>query len=192
MAKKLKIHNKEIAYDVVYRDVKHPRLEFKTGSLLLIIPKNWKETEDELIRKHKNWIYKKHSQILLSLKEARHKRLICNRNAEIFKEYVCQKLKDYIDDLGLKIKKIIFRTMKTKWASCSSNRNITVNTLLKFLPEDIIDYVLFHEIVHLKEKRHNKRFWDIVTKKFSAFADKEKDLMTYWFLIQKKIRSTFG
>lgn len=187
MSKNLKIHNKEITYDAVYREVKHPRLEFKTGSLLLVIPKNWQETEEQLIMKHKDWIYRKHKEIISSLKEGKHKKLIYNRNIEVFKEYVRQKLKIYQDNLNLKIKKITFRIMKTKWASCSSRKKITVNVFLKYLPEDIIDYVLFHEVAHIKEKKHNKRFWNIVVRRFKTFADKEKDLMAYWFLIQERI-----
>ncbi len=84
-------------------------------------------------------------------------------------------------------KKIYYRKMKTKWASCSNNKNITINTLLRYLPEKNIQYVLYHELTHIKEKKHNKRFWGIVSKEFPNYKKMENDLFTYWFLTQQKL-----
>lgn len=184
--KTIRIRDKEIAYEAVYRTVKHPRLEFKTGNLRVIVPRKWRETEQDLINKHERWIYKKHIQISRALKEGRRKKLIMTRTLVLFRDYVHEKIKFYIDKLNLKVKKVTFRKMRTKWASCSSSRSISINTLLRYLPEDIIDYVIFHEITHLKEWKHSKRFWNIVDKEFVDTAGKEKDLMSYWFLLQKE------
>jgi hypothetical protein len=76
--------------------------------------------------------------------------------------------------------------MKTKWASHSKNGNLTVNTLLKYLPENIIAYIIYHEVTHAIERKHNEKFWRIITKKFPDYKTKEKDLLTYWFAIQKQ------
>lgn len=185
--KTIQILDKRIIYETDYRKVKHPRLEFKTGNLLLIIPKNWHEREQDLIQKHKRWIYKKHKQILSALKEGKQKKLVHNRDNNLFKDYVREKMNSYLNRLNLQANRIRFRIMRTKWASCSSARNISINALLRYLPDDTIDYVLFHEIAHLKEWKHSKRFWNIVEKEFKDTEKKEKDLMTFWFLIQKKL-----
>jgi hypothetical protein len=79
--------------------------------------------------------------------------------------------------------------MKTKWASHSKNNNLTVNTLLKYLPNDVIEYIIYHEITHSLERKHNERFWRLINKKFPDYETKEKDLLTYWFLIQKTINN---
>ena len=84
------------------------------------------------------------------------------------------------------MKKIYFRKMKTKWASCSAKRNLTINTLMKYLPDYLIKYVIFHEIAHLKEKRHNDEFWKIVSKKFVNYQKLERDLFVYWFQVAKR------
>ena len=76
--------------------------------------------------------------------------------------------------------------MKTKWASCSKKRNLTINTLMKFLPDYLIEYIIFHEIAHLKERKHNENFWKIVSRKFKNYEEMEKELFIYWFLIWKK------
>ena len=97
MDKKARIKGKDISYQSVYRNVKHPRLEFKTGNLLLIIPRNWKETEEDLINKHQRWIYNKHVLISTALKDGRRKRLIKNRDLDLFKDYVREKVNVYLE-----------------------------------------------------------------------------------------------
>jgi hypothetical protein len=67
-----------------------------------------------------------------------------------------------------------FGRMKSKWASCSPRGNLTVNTLLKFLPADLIEYVVYHEIAHLIEKRHDQRFWKMIKRRFKDYREKER------------------
>ncbi|MBC7076952.1 MAG: M48 family metallopeptidase, partial [Synergistales bacterium] len=65
------------------------------------------------------------------------------------------------------------------------NNNLTVNTLLKYLPEDLISYVIFHETAHSVERKHNTNFWELVKRKYPDYQVKEEKLLTYWFLIQE-------
>jgi hypothetical protein len=79
--------------------------------------------------------------------------------------------------------------MKTKWASHSQNNNLTINRLLKFLPEDLISYIVYHETAHNLERRHTENFWVLISKRYPDYPAKEKSLLTYWFLIQEQIAS---
>lgn len=182
MENKVKIHNREIQYNIDYRNVKYSRLEFKTGNLILILPKNYKK-EKELIEKHKKWIYKKAEIISNALKKSKSKKLV-NRSKEEFRNFVKSTAKKFLKELNLQVNKIYFRKMNSKWASCSSEKNLTLNTLLSFLPNKLIEYVIYHEILHLKERKHNKLFWKIISEKFKDYENKEKELFVYWFLIQ--------
>ena len=56
--------------------------------------------------------------------------------------------------------KITIRTMKTRWGSCSAQNNISLNTGLLSLTNELRDYVILHELVHTKIKNHSKDFWD--------------------------------
>ena len=186
MQKKIKIYDMDVEYAVNYRSVHYPRLEFKTGNLMLILPKNY-ESEKKIIETHKEWIYKKHKEILHSLKASKNKKLNINRTQEEFKELVHSIIEKNLYDLNLKVNKVYFKEMKSKWASCSSSKNFMVNSLLRYLPVHLIDYVVYHEIAHLKERKHNERFWKIIKEKYKDHQKREKELFLYWFLVQERL-----
>jgi hypothetical protein len=180
--------DKPFEYTVAYRNVKHPRLEYKTGALLLILPKTSKD-EKQTLEKYKKWIQKKELVIRRALEEAQAKNLNLNRTEKELRNLIYTLAQNYQTELNTKIDKIYFRKMKTKWASHSRNGNLTVNILLKRLPQDIIEYIAYHEITHSIERKHNQNFWNIITKKFPDYQTKEKDLLTYWFIIQKTVNN---
>lgn len=58
--------------------------------------------------------------------------------------------------------KVSIKNQRSRWASCSKNKNLNFNLLLAALPTEIIDYVIIHELAHLIELNHSKEFWNIV------------------------------
>ncbi len=184
--KKVKIYNLEVNYNVIHKNVKYPRLEFKTGNLIVVSPKNM--NHEKLINKHKLWIYEKQKEILKLSKESKEQK-IKEKNIFDLKDTVTNIVDAYSKSLNFKPNKIYFKSMKTKWASCSQNNNLTFNTLLRFLPEDTIKYVVFHEFLHLKERRHDNSFYYNINKKFPNHQKMEKSLLTYWFLLQPNLNN---
>jgi len=182
MDNKIQIRDLDISYDIDYRNIKHPRLELKTGELLLVLPKDYKE-ENKLLEKHKDWIYKKTMLIKIANKIAERQRIKISKNKR-FNETVKKYVKKYSLALGVNAPNMRIRKMKSKWASCSPKKNITFNRFMQYMPEELIAYIALHEITHLIEKKHNKRFWSTVEKKFPDYKKKEEKLFTYWFAIQ--------
>jgi len=77
--------------------------------------------------------------------------------------------------------------MNSKWASCSSSKNLMVNSLLQHLPKSLIEYVIYHETLHLIERKHNEHFCKLMSKKYKDHQRKEKELFLYWFLVQENL-----
>ncbi|MEK6949388.1 MAG: M48 family metallopeptidase [Nanoarchaeota archaeon] len=73
-----------------------------------------------------------------------------------------------------KINKIFFKNHQSKWGSCSINGNINISTRLLFAPDDVLEYVCIHELVHLIEHNHSDRFWALVEKAVPDYKEKEK------------------
>jgi predicted metal-dependent hydrolase len=67
---------------------------------------------------------------------------------------------DYFSDkYNLPYNRAAFRCQKTKWGSCSSKNNISLNVNIAYLTKELQDYILLHELVHTKIKNHSKQFW---------------------------------
>jgi hypothetical protein len=180
--------NPSIKYTIDYRDVKHPRLEFKTGALMLILPKTDGNPEQTL-EKYKNWIHKKEAIIKKALEEASTKDTVQTRTDKELRNLVNALAQNYQTELNTTINKVYFRKMKTKWASHSKKGNLTVNTLLEYLPNNLIEYIIYHETTHSLERKHNETFWRLMNKRFPDYEIKEKELLTYWFLIQETLKN---
>lgn len=63
---------------------------------------------------------------------------------------------------GFKYGKVSIRKAKTRWGSCSSENNISLNLHLMRLPEHLIEYVILHELCHTVHKNHSKDFWNLL------------------------------
>ena len=173
-----------INYQVSYRQIRYPRLEFKSGDLLVVLPKSGINV-DEFIKKHERWIINKTGIIKQAVEEAKVRKLQMRPIDYNFKSLVSSLSLDFCREYGFKVNKLYIRRMNSKWASYSKRGNLTVNILLKYLPDSLINYVIFHEVAHSFEREHNKRFWRILSKKFPTYRNFENDLLVYWFLIKQ-------
>jgi predicted metal-dependent hydrolase len=81
--------------------------------------------------------------------------------------------------LDLRYNRVLIKSQKSSWGSCSKNKNLNFNLLLAALPSEIIDYVIIHELMHLKELNHSKRFWELVNMQDPDYKHHRKVLHTY-------------
>ncbi len=90
------------------------------------------------------------------------------------KRIIPQRVRYYAEMMGVDYGRITIRMQKSRWGSCSSKKNLNFNCLLMRAPDEIIDYVVVHELCHLKEMNHSKRFWAEVEKVIPDYADRRK------------------
>lgn len=75
--------------------------------------------------------------------------------------------------------RITFRTMQRKWGSCSSRNNITLNTSLMGIPPHLAEYVILHELVHLRVFNHGKDFKTLMRQHMPDYREREIELDQY-------------
>lgn len=74
---------------------------------------------------------------------------------------------------------VFVRNQKTCWGSCTSKKNLNFSYKLMFLPTYLLDYIVVHELCHLKEMNHSARFWSLVERQIRDYKIKRQDLRLY-------------
>jgi predicted metal-dependent hydrolase len=123
----------------------------------------------------------KEKKIHLNYENNSYPRIILNQLKKLLKVRVKPIVEEYASKFGFKPNKILIKRQQTKWGSCSGRKNITLNLKLVCLPEQTIRYIIFHELTHLKHKRHNQAFWQTISQEFPNYKKQEQKLLEYWF-----------
>lgn len=97
-------------------------------------------------------------------------------NKEKAREVVLARLKYFNQFYGFTWNRVAIRNTKTRWGSCSEDKNLNFNYKLLFLPEELRDYVIVHELCHLKELHHRESFWLLVAERLPNYKVLKKSL----------------
>jgi len=89
---------------------------------------------------------------------------------QIARREIQRLLKTRANELGVKPKRIFIRGQRTRWGSCSRLQNLSFNWRLAMMPPDVIDYLVVHELIHLKEMSHSPKFWLLVRQACPGYA----------------------
>ena len=79
--------------------------------------------------------------------------------------------------------RVSIRNQRTRWGSCSSKNNISLNMKLLHLPDKLIDYILLHELVHTRVKNHSQDFWNELETVIPNARTVDKQLRDYQFCL---------
>lgn len=80
------------------------------------------------------------------------------------KHYILERTEKLAQKMSLKFNKVSLKQQSTRWGSCSSKKNLNFNWRLIHFEPKIIDYVIIHEIAHLRHMNHSSKFWQLVEK----------------------------
>jgi predicted metal-dependent hydrolase len=86
-----------------------------------------------------------------------------------------------IERLSIASPSLAIRSMKTRWGSCSPSGLITLNPRLVQTPVDCIDYVLLHELCHLKEHNHSKKYYQLLDQTLPDWRERRQKLNRFEF-----------
>lgn len=89
-------------------------------------------------------------------------------------EVMSERVIYYSSIFGLKYNRIRISKASKRWGSCSSTKNLNFNWRLIMAPLEVIDYVVIHELSHLVEQNHSKKFWGLVGKIMSDYKNHKK------------------
>jgi predicted metal-dependent hydrolase len=123
----------------------------------------WMPAEDiaEIIDSNREWI------ALERAKQRPRLRLDPRRVSEIearraARELVAMVIADEAPELGVEPTRVQFRDQRSRWGSCSTNGTLSFNWRLVLAPFEVLDYVVVHELCHMREPNHSGRFWKLV------------------------------
>lgn len=157
------------------------RITLKKGSNFLI-SYPWfvsQKKAEKFFMKNEDWVLKNLEELnknkysnLLSWGERRD----YLKNKERARALVEERVKELNEFYNFSINRIAIRDQQTRWGSCSSKNNLNFNYRILFLPDDLVDYLIVHELCHLKEMNHSKDFWELVGQRIPDYRMKSRKL----------------
>lgn len=95
------------------------------------------------------------------------------------KEYLPERVRQLAEMHGFKYNKVFLKNVKSRWGSCSKKLNINLSIHLMRLPDELLDYIIIHELAHTVEHNHSKRYWAILDKIYGNSKSVDKKLRNY-------------
>ncbi len=180
---KLSIYGQTINYTVRVSD-RAQRLRvavYADGDVIVTKPKGTKlSTLKHFVESKKDWIAKKleshKTNTIPELRITSDKHFEKHKNQSL--KLVRQKVEHWNKELGYEFENINVKQLKSRWGSCSSKKNLNFNYKILYLPEQLQDYVIVHELCHLKQLNHSPKFWNLVASILPDYSDLKSNIRT--------------
>lgn len=149
------------------------------GAVVVTSPK-WvgKRMIEKFVIEKSDWILDK-----LRIITARPKKILDTRSPKEYTQYkeqarilVYKRLEYFNAIYGYTYKRVSIRNQKSRWGSCSGKGNLNFHYKIALLPEHLADYIIVHELCHLAQMNHSKKFWDLVARVIPDHKQRRKEL----------------
>lgn len=169
MIHKIKYGTSVIEYSVIKsRRRKTSQIMVDGEEVIVRTPLNKDNSEiKKIIQNKASWIFRKQLEFK--------KRMDVNFIPKKYtKKFLLNQVNSYAAKVGITPSKVNIKKMRTRWGSASKNNVINLNEYLLKAPKGAIDYVILHEICHLKIRNHSHRFWELVQKFMPNYKENRK------------------
>jgi hypothetical protein len=134
---------------------------------------------EKFVEKQKDWIkskvdyYKNHpvKSFFQKISLSKHSKKEFKENKEKISAIIKEKIDYFNNHYNFIFNRIFVKNQKSRWGSCSKTGNLNFNYRINFLPEKYQDYIIVHELCHLKEFNHSASFWNLVAQKIPDYKE---------------------
>jgi len=170
MKRQVKYGNSTIQYELIKtKRRKTSQITVTSDGVTVRTPDTKSDSEiKRIIEDRVQWIFKKQLEFKDRKKQGTQFKII---HRDSFLE---KRVEILASKIGVKPSKIVIKPLKGRWGSATENKVITLNSSLLKTSKNIIDYVIIHELCHLKIKEHSPRFWNLVSKHMPKYEESVK------------------
>lgn len=181
MLTKITLHNTPIEYTIKHsRRTRRLRVAvYCDASVVVTAPFSFSEHKIErFLHERAEWVL---GTIARFLKMGKKTRLAGGKkeylqNRESARAFVMKKIAEVNQKYNFTFGRISIRNQVSRWGSCSKKRNLNFNYKITLLPEHLAEYIIAHELCHLREFNHSRNFWNLVAKSIPDYRARVKEL----------------
>ena len=141
------------------------------GDVRVTIPRGGSKAEAlRFADRHLDWARRQRSRLLASRRPAAQDRELRERA----KRELPPQLLALAARYGLDVRRVSIRGQRSRWGSCSSSGHISLNFRLLLMPDFVREYILIHELMHMRQANHSIRFWRLVEAACPRFREAER------------------
>ena len=149
------------------------------GAVVLTVPERFSAATIELfLARHTEWI-ERSVQRMGALKPLPSGKKEYTRHREAARVFVRERLVYWNSIYRFQYQRVAIKNTRSLWGSCSRKGNLNFSYKLLFLPREVADYVIVHELCHLKEHNHGRGFWRLVAETQPDYLRLRRELRTY-------------
>ena len=141
------------------------------GDLRVTIPRGGSRREaEQFVERHRAWAERQREQMTAPKRTPDEIRALRLRAAA----ELTPQLLALATAHGLTVARVTIRDQRSRWGSCSPKGHIALNFRLLLMPPEVREYILIHELMHLKQANHSRRFWRLVEAAYPRFREAER------------------
>jgi predicted metal-dependent hydrolase len=141
------------------------------GAVRVTIPRGGSQAEARrFAERHRDWALRQRTKFLASKRPPEVEKAL---RAQAQRE-LPPRLHELAARNGLTVPRVTIRDQRSRWGSCSSKGHIALNYRLMLMPVEVREYILVHELMHMKQPDHSRKFWRLVEAACPTFRDAER------------------